>query len=135
MKNGNDLGVVLTAAPSISQVKSMPGAIKQKNLKSNSKGVEERSLGAQVSMFTTLMVSVIASRYVDYYRAAVSWSPLHDWHYLLFALIVSFMAFPIVYKKAQQSRNDPIFVQLGLVFSAGIGWEKMLSSATDLFKP
>jgi len=134
MKNGNDLGVVLTAAPSISQVKSMPGAIKQKNLKSNSKGVEERSLGAQVSMFTTLMVSVIASRYV-YYRAAVSWSPLHDWHYLLFALIVSFMAFPIVYKKAQQSRNDPIFVQLGLVFSAGIGWEKMLSSATDLFKP
>jgi hypothetical protein len=44
------------------------------------------------------------------------------------------MAFPIVYKKAQQSRNDPILVQLGFVFSAGIGWEKMLSSATDLFK-
>jgi hypothetical protein len=135
MKNGNDLGVALTATPSISEVKSMPAASKQKNFKSNGKGVEERSLGAQASMFATLMISVIASRYVDYYRAAVSWSPLHDWHYLLFALIVSFMAFPIVYKKAQQSRNDPIFVQLGLVFSAGIGWEKMLSSATDLFKP
>ena len=62
MKNGNDLGVVLTAAPAISQVKSMPAASKQKNLKSNSKGVEERSLGAQVRMFATLMISVIASR-------------------------------------------------------------------------
>ena len=48
MKNGNDLGVVLTAgpAPAISQVKSMPAASKQKNLKSNNKGVEERSLGS-----------------------------------------------------------------------------------------
>lgn len=83
----------------------------------------------------TLTLSVIASRFVDYYRAAISWSPLQDWHYLLFALIVSFMSFPLVYKKVQRSRNDPILVQLGLIFTAGIGWEKMLSSATDLFKP
>jgi hypothetical protein len=132
MKNRSNLEMAQAAT---SQVKSMPATSKQGRLKANGKGVEESSLGAQLGIFATLTLSIIASRFVDYYRAAVSWSPLQDWHYLLFALIVSFMAFPLVYKKAQRSRNDPILVQLGIVFTAGIGWEKMLSTATDLLKP
>jgi hypothetical protein len=80
----------------------MSAASKQKNFKSNGKGAET-SFGAQVSMLATLMISVIASRYVDYDLAAVSWSRFTNWHYLLFALIVSFMGFRIADKKMQQS--------------------------------
>src|ERR1700704_1990075 len=52
----------------------------------------------QVIIFTTLTLSIIASRFIDYYRAAIPWSPFRDWQYLFFALIVSLLAFPIVYR-------------------------------------
>jgi len=93
------------------------------------------SISWQILIFVTLIFSVIASRFIDYYRAAVSWSLFRDWQYLLFAAIVSLLAFPIVYRKAQHSRNDPILVQLGMIFAAGLGWEKVLSTAADLVKP
>jgi hypothetical protein len=93
------------------------------------------SPGWQIVIFVTLTLSIIASRFIDYYRAAISWSPLRDWQYLFFALIVSLLAFPIVYRKAQRSQNEPILVQLGVIFAAGLGWEKMLSTAADLLKP
>jgi hypothetical protein len=89
----------------------------------------------QVTIFATLTLSIIASRFIDYYRAAIPWSPFQDWQYLFFALIVSLLAFPIVYRKAQGSRNEPILVQLGVIFAAGLGWEKMLSTTADLLKP
>jgi hypothetical protein len=92
-------------------------------------------MGWQVSIFATLTLSIIASRFIDYYRAAIPWSPFRDWQYLFFALIVSLLAFPIVYRKAQGSRNEPILVQLGVIFAAGLGWEKMLSTTADLLKP
>jgi hypothetical protein len=92
-------------------------------------------VGWQVIIFATLTLSIIASRFIDYYRAAIPWSPFRDWQYLFFALIVSLLAFPIVYRKAQGSRNEPILVQLGVIFAAGLGWEKMLSTTADLLKP
>lgn len=94
-----------------------------------------QSIGWQVLIYATLMLSVLASRFIDYYRAAVSWSLVQDWRYLLFAAIVSLLAFPIVYRKAQHARNDPVLVQIGVIFTAGLGWEKLLSTAADLVKP
>jgi hypothetical protein len=91
-------------------------------------------VGWQVIIFATLTLSIIASRFIDFYRAAIPWSPFRDWQYLFFALIVSLLAFPIAYRKVQGSRNEPILVQLGVVFAAGLGWEKMLSATADLLK-
>jgi hypothetical protein len=93
------------------------------------------SIGWQMIMIATLTLSIIASRFIDYYRAAVNWNPFNDWRYLLFALIVSLITFPLVYRKAQRSRRDPILVQLGVVFAAGIGWEKMLSTTAQFIAP
>ena len=98
-------------------------------------GRQNPSIAWQFVIFTTLAFSIVASRFIDYYRAATPWNPLHDWQYLLFALIVSLLAFPIVYRKARNSRNEPILVQFGVIFAAGLGWEKMLSTAADLVKP
>jgi len=111
-------------------------ALKQGMRRSQGFGDEQKpSLGWQFIIFGTLTLSIIASRYIDYYRAATSWSLRHDWQYLFFALIVSLLAFPIVYRKAQSSRNEPILVQLGVIFAAGLGWEKLLSTTADLIKP
>lgn len=102
---------------------------------SSSSEAQNPSLKWQSVIFITLIFSIIASRFIDYYRAAVPWSPFKDWQYLLFAVIVSLLAFPAVYRKAQHSRKDPVLVQLGVIFAAGLGWEKLLSTAADLVKP
>lgn len=114
------------AAPALSQ-----GATRRRGVRNDLKA----PAGWQMIIFVTLTLSIIASRFIDYYRAAISWSPFRDWQYLLFALIVSLLAFPIVYRKAQSSRNEPLLVQLGVIFAAGLGWEKMLSTTADLLKP
>lgn len=109
------------AARAISEIKSVSVMTKQAKPEPNGNSAIEISIGTQVVMFATLALSVVASRFIDYYRAGLSWNPVQDWQYLLFALIVSFMAYPLVYRKMQKSRNDPILVQLGLIFTAGIG--------------
>jgi magnesium-transporting ATPase (P-type) len=134
MKNGSDLRM-RQAVPAVSEAKSLSMTPKQTKLELNGKSAPRISTATQLEMFFTLILSVIASRFLDYYRGAVSWNPLRDWQYLFFAVIVSLVAFLVVYRKAQRNRSEPTLVQLAFVFTAGIGWEKMLSTATDLFKP
>jgi len=134
---GSSQGVALTAAgPAVapSEITRKP-ARRGQNSRAGSEEAQKPSVKWQVLIFMTLILSVIASRFIDYYRAAVSWSLVKDWQYLLFAAIVSLLAFPIVYRKAQHSRHDPVLVQLGVIFAAGLGWEKVLSTAADLVKP
>jgi membrane protein YdbS with pleckstrin-like domain len=97
--------------------------------------MQKPSIRWQMTMLTTLVLSIIASRFIDYYHAAINWSPFRDWQYLVFALIISVTIFPLVYRKAQRSQHDPALVQLGVVFAAGIGWEKLLSTTASLVKP
>src|ERR1041385_2950074 len=135
MKNTNYVESERAAGPATSRSKEMPVLSRDGNHLTDGSKMQKPSTAWQIIMFTTLTLSIVASRFIDYYRAAISWSPLRDWQYLLFALIVSLMAFPIVYRKAQQSRSDPVLVQLGVVLAAGIGWEKMLSTTAGLLKP
>jgi hypothetical protein len=135
MKSTNYVGSAQTAGPATSKSKAMPVLSRDENHLTNGSKMLKPSAAWQIIMFSTLTLSIVASRFIDYYRAAIPWSPFRDWQYLLFALIVSLMAFPIVYRKAQQSRSDPVLVQLGVIFAAGIGWEKMLSTTAGLLKP
>ena len=133
MKNGSDLKM-RQAVPAVSEAKSLSMMQEQTKLGLNGKSAPKISTATQLEMFFTLILSVIASRFLDYYRGAVSWNPLPDWQYLFFAVIVSRVAFPVVYRKARRNWSEPTLVQLGFIFTAGIGWEKMLSTATDLVK-
>lgn len=91
------------------------------------------SLGAgwQIVVYVTLLLSIVASRYLDLYRAGTASEFGLDWPYLLSVAIVSLLAFPVVYDKAQLSRDRPIFLQLALIFTAGMGWEKIVATATQ----
>jgi hypothetical protein len=64
------------AAPTISRPKSLSATGKQNKLQPNGKGASEMSIKTQLGMVATLTPSVIASRFTDYYRAAVSLSPV-----------------------------------------------------------
>lgn len=141
MKARNQLGSNQSAALADAGPATVVSAMTQKAArfdrpgKNGSGEAQGPSVKWQIVIFMTLILSVVASRFIDYYRAAVSWSLFTDWQYLLFAAIVSLLAFPAVYRKAQHTRKDPVLVQLGVVFAAGLGWEKILSTAADLVKP
>jgi hypothetical protein len=134
MKTSNHVSLRQTAAAAAPESGTAPSVSQSSTRRPVSKDLTA-PVEWQVTIFATLTLSIIASRFIDYYRAAIPWSPFRDWQYLFFALIVSLLAFPIVYSKAQGSRNEPILVQLGVVFAAGLGWEKMLSTTVDLLKP
>ena len=90
----------------------------------------QTSMMQQLVDFTVFLVAVLASRFLDLYAIAVANPLLVDWKYLLFALIVSLAAFPIVYEKAMRSKNSPRLVQIALIFTTGLGWEKMVSAVS-----
>jgi hypothetical protein len=96
---------------------------------------QQLSLSWQFATFGTLLLAIVASRYLDLYQNnVVGWNTV-DWGYLLFAAIVSLLVFPVAYQKALHNRNDPVLVRLGLVFSVGIGWQRVLSTVADLARP
>lgn len=87
------------------------------------------SVAWQIATYCILLLSILASRFLDLYRAGVAYSLELDWSYLLFIAIVSLLAFPIVYDKAQLNKDKPILLQIGLIFTAGMGWEKIVATA------
>ena len=83
------------------------------------------TLFSQVGTYCVVVTSILASRFLDLYRAGVADSFLLEWHYLIFASIVSLVAFPIVYDRIKFEQSQPALVRLSLIFSAGMGWEKI----------
>ena len=103
---------------------AVPGQSAPTPVVANSLGV-----GWQVVVYVTLALSIVASRYLDLYRAGTANEFALDWAYLLSVAIVSLLAFPVAYDKAQLSRDRPMFLQLALIFTAGMGWEKIVATA------
>jgi hypothetical protein len=114
-----DLSKAATFGPGGAQTAPAPGAKPQ-----------AVSAAWQAAMYLVLVLSILASRFLDLYRAGVADRFGVDWKYLLFVAIVALLVFPVVYTRAQLNRDDPTFVQLVLVFSTGMGWEKILATVT-----
>ena len=95
---------------------------------------QQLSLPWQLIVYLIFMLAVIASRFIDLYTSAIPGAILLDWKYLLFAAIISIAAFPVVYDKALATKNAPYLVQVALVFTTGLGWEKVLSTVAFFAK-
>jgi predicted small integral membrane protein len=83
----------------------------------------------QVAIYFILILSIFASRFIDLYRAGVLSGFSVDGPYLVFTAIAALLALPVVYDRAELSRDRPMLVQVGLIFAAGMGWEKLVSTA------
>jgi hypothetical protein len=44
--------------------------------------------------------------------------------------IAAFTAFPLVYAKVQLESDQPIVAQLGIIFTAGMGWQHLVYSVS-----
>ncbi len=87
------------------------------------------SIKWQMATYMILLSSILASRFLDLYRAGVASKFVVDWQYLLFLAIASLLAFPVVYDKARFNRDQPVLLQICLIFTAGMGWEKIVATA------
>lgn len=83
----------------------------------------------QLITYVVLVLSIMASRYLDLFRAGVASSFRVDVPYLIFIAIASLLVFPLVYDKACLNTDKPVLLQIGVIFSAGMGWEKIVSTA------
>jgi hypothetical protein len=92
-------------------------------------GPQQANLAWQIATYLLVLVSIVASRFCDLYRAGALGSFRLDGPYLLFLGIVSLIAFPVVYTKATLNQDNPVFVRIALIFTAGMGWEKIVSTA------
>jgi hypothetical protein len=86
-------------------------------------------VGWQIATYLVLATSIVASRFLDLYRAGAVDSFSLDWRYLVFLGISSLLAFPVVYDKARANLDQPLFLKIVVIFSAGMGWEKIVSTA------
>lgn len=83
----------------------------------------------QIATYCILLFAIVASRYLDLYRVGLVSEFKLDLPYLLFLVIASLLAFPVVYDKARLNKDQPILLQICLVFTAGMGWEKIVATA------
>jgi len=96
---------------------------------------QQLSLPWQLIVYVIFMLAVIASRFIDFYTNGIPGNPIVlDWKYLLFAAIISIVAFPVVYDKALATKNAPYLMQIAMVFTTGLGWEKVLSTVAFFAK-
>lgn len=90
-------------------------------------GWDRPSVWWQTALYAALLAAVLASRYLQFSNGGVK-GQFFTTAFLLRDAIAALTAFPIVYAKFQLRTDQPILVQLGLVFTAGMGWQHLIFS-------
>jgi hypothetical protein len=77
-----------------------------------------------------LFAGVLIQPFFQTYQSTHKWvfDGLTGW--ALFALIVSVVIFPAVYRNALDI-GKPVFVQLATIFMAGLGWQSLLTTVVN----
>ncbi len=132
VQNYLNLGVpkILMAAASGPSYNSNPGpTLTTQTANGSPTDSKNLPISWQFLIYGIFLAAVIASRFIDFYTSAIPGNVfVIDRQYLIFAAIVSLAAFPVVYDKAIGCRSSPYMVQVALVFTTGLGWEKLLST-------
>jgi len=81
--------------------------------------------------WSALFAGIAIQPFFQAYQAHHSWSFEGVGGWTLFALITSIVIFPGVYKRAFD-QDSPVLVQLAPIFTAGLGWQSLLTTAIKL---
>ena len=90
-----------------------------------------------IFQWLALFAGVLVQPFYAFYKEVKNFgSPgevYQDYYFIIFALIVSVVAFPTVYRTAFDA-NRPKWMQLIPVFTAGLGWQTIVDSASEVIK-
>jgi hypothetical protein len=104
-------------------------------LPSGSKGVPDgggREIHA-LPQWLVLFAGVLIQPFFDGYKQTHHWIWQGFWGWALFALITAFIAFPAVYRNSFD-KDKPLAVLLAPIFTAGIGWQAIVSTIIQAVK-
>jgi hypothetical protein len=92
-------------------------------------GVDRPPLWWQSTLYATLLAAMLANRYLRFQNGGTPGS-FFTTAYLVQDAIAAFTAFPLVYAKVQLTSDQPILAQLGIIFTAGMGWQHLVYSVS-----
>lgn len=78
--------------------------------------------------YLALLAGIAVQPYFLRYMTTRQWDVTGFWGWVIASIIIAVMAFPAVYKSSFDA-TKPIFVQLCVIFTAGTGWQTIVSSA------
>ena len=87
---------------------------------------KERRIGV-LPQYVTVVLGIVVQPIFETFRRTGAWEFGGFTTWLPFALVVSLLIFPGVYRKVWDPEK-PTFVQLCSIFAAGMGWEAALST-------
>ncbi|PSK94169.1 hypothetical protein [Taibaiella chishuiensis] len=86
-----------------------------------------------IPQYIALLIGILAQPIFQSYKETGEWHLSANWGWFVGSMIVSLMAFPAIYKNSFDA-NKPLFVQLCVIFTAGIGWQNITTVAEHLTK-
>jgi hypothetical protein len=81
-----------------------------------------------VPQWVALILGILIQPFFTQYQMTGEWGFHGFWARLLFSIITAVIIFPGVYKNAFDP-TKPLLVQLGPIFTSGMGWESLLGAA------
>ena len=119
-------GVLLAASAARARSPEMPAS---KAVAEPVQGSEHPPVWWQVALYGTLLASMLANRYLRFHNGGTPGS-FYSTTFLLQDAIAALTAFPAVYAKLQFKTDQPLVAQLGVVFTAGMGWQHLIFSVS-----
>ncbi|OBX26499.1 hypothetical protein LX77_00933 [Gelidibacter algens] len=103
--------------------------------KSDSEGDTTGTGPKAIFQWLALFLGVLIQPFYAFYKEARNLGSLgevyQDYYFVLFAIIVSVVAFPSVYRNSFDV-NRPKWMQLIPVFTAGLGWQTIVDTAVEI---
>ena len=95
------------------------------NVTVKDKGPKSKALPV-IPQYVALVLGITIQPYLVAFQENHNWNLQGLASWLIFALITAVTIFPIVYKKTFDP-NSSLFVQLCIIFSAGVGWQSLFA--------
>lgn len=92
-------------------------------------GMDRPPIWWQSTQYATLLAAMLVNRHLRFQNGGTPGS-FFTTAYLLQDAIAALTAFPLVYAKVQFKSDQPIFAQLGVIFTAGMGWQHLVYSVS-----
>ncbi|WP_299274437.1 hypothetical protein [uncultured Psychroserpens sp.] len=86
-----------------------------------------------LALFAGVLIQPFYAFYKEVKNFGTPGEVYQDYYFIVFALIVSVVAFPTVYRTAFDA-NRPKWMQLIPVFTAGLGWQTIVDSASEAIR-
>lgn len=122
------LGILMAAGGALGPSEPTPAHEEMTPLREGtSKGTDHPPIWWQSVLYGTLLAAMLTNRYLRFQNGGTPGSFLTT-AFLFQDAVAALTAFPAVYAKLQLKTDQPLLAQLGVIFTAGMGWQHLIFS-------